>query len=394
MLSLFKDARVVALLLAATLTILSNSIISPALPGIEAAFDGTPNAALIVRLLVTAPALLVAAVAPFAGALADRFGKRRQLLIGVVLFAVTGSAGLWLDSLPAILISRMMLGIAVAFIMTAQTALIGDYFDGPTRGRFMGIQIAATNLGGFVFLLIAGALADQSAFWPFAIYLIALVYLPVFWMSLPEPHRPTAEERAQMPADDGEEGWMAKLIAVVTLGGLTFICFYLIPTQAPYFLATIGHPEPTAAALLLAIMMLSGGVFSLLYGRVRMRLGRAMTPALGYLGYAAAFGVLAISGNLATALVGSLLLGLAVGLVMPSLISIVLDVAPAHRRGFASGSVATSIFLGQFLSPLISAPVISAVGYSETFAIVAVLMICLSAMTVAFFRERRYPAYA
>ena len=119
-----------------------------------------------------------------------------------------------------------------------------------------------------------------------------------------------------------------------------------------------------------------------------------MTPALGYLGYAAAFAVLALSHTLAVALVGALLLGLAVGFVMPALISIVLDVAPAHRRGFASGAVATSIFLGQFISPLISAPVISAVGYSETFAIVAVLMICLSAMTVAFFRERRYPAYA
>ena len=45
-------------------------------------------------------------------------------------------------------------------------------------------------------------------------------------------------------------------------------------------------------------------------------------------------------------------------------------------------------------SAALGAPVISAVGYSETFAIVAVLMICLSAMTVAFFRERRYPAYA
>ena len=88
MLSLLKDSRAVALLLAASLTILSNSLISPSLPGIEARFADEENAALLARLLVTAPSLMVAILAPFAGALADRFGRRLQLLAGVALFAV------------------------------------------------------------------------------------------------------------------------------------------------------------------------------------------------------------------------------------------------------------------------------------------------------------------
>lgn len=73
MLPLLRDKRAVALLLAATLTILSNTLISPALPGLQAVFKGQPSADLIVPLLLTAPSLLVAMFAPFAGALADRF---------------------------------------------------------------------------------------------------------------------------------------------------------------------------------------------------------------------------------------------------------------------------------------------------------------------------------
>ena len=66
MLAFFKDPRAVALLLAASLTILSNTIISPALPGLQASFPDNPNAELMTRLLVTAPSLLVAFFAPFA----------------------------------------------------------------------------------------------------------------------------------------------------------------------------------------------------------------------------------------------------------------------------------------------------------------------------------------
>lgn len=155
MFSLLQDMRAVALFLASTLTILSNILISPALPAIEQAFSDTENVELIVRMLVTAPSLLVAIFAPFAGALADRFGRRRQLLIGMFLFAIAGSAGLWLNSLTAILISRLLLGIAVAFVMTAQISLIGVYFSGALRARFMGMQMAITNLSGLFFVLFA-----------------------------------------------------------------------------------------------------------------------------------------------------------------------------------------------------------------------------------------------
>ena len=122
----WRDSRALALLMAATLTVMANATISPALPGLQRLFKDDPNAALLTPLLVSAPSLSIALLAPFVGIAVDRIGRRAILLFGIALFVVAGSAGVYLPDLPTIFMSRVVLGIAVALIMTAQTALIGD----------------------------------------------------------------------------------------------------------------------------------------------------------------------------------------------------------------------------------------------------------------------------
>ena len=78
-----------------------------------------------------------------------------------------------LPDLPTIFLSRLVLGIAVALIMTAQTALVGDYFSGEDRNALTGLQISARNFGGLVFISLAGWAATLSPRLPFAIYGLA-----------------------------------------------------------------------------------------------------------------------------------------------------------------------------------------------------------------------------
>ncbi len=65
---IWRDSRAVALLMAATLTVMANATISPALPGLQQLFADDPHSALLTRLLVTAPSLSIALLAPLAGA--------------------------------------------------------------------------------------------------------------------------------------------------------------------------------------------------------------------------------------------------------------------------------------------------------------------------------------
>ncbi|MBD3800689.1 MAG: MFS transporter [Campylobacterales bacterium] len=118
-----------SLLLLATMGVMSGISIVAALLLISHHFADVPHIAFLSKLLLTIPSLVIAAVAPFAGMIVDRFGRLRPLLTGVVLFIVGGSCGFYLQDFEAILAGRALLGLSVALIITASMALIGDYFD-------------------------------------------------------------------------------------------------------------------------------------------------------------------------------------------------------------------------------------------------------------------------
>lgn len=68
----------------------------------------------------------------------------------MVLYAITGSSGIYLESLGAILAGRALLGVAVAGVMTTATTLIADYYEGTVRAR-VSWQAAFMSFGGVVF---------------------------------------------------------------------------------------------------------------------------------------------------------------------------------------------------------------------------------------------------
>ncbi|WP_199093391.1 MFS transporter [Bosea sp. ASV33] len=372
---IWQEPRAIALLVAASLTTMANATISPALPGIERLFTEDPNAALLTRLLVPAPSLGVALFAPLAGFAADRIGRRLMLLAGVVLFVMAGCAGLILPDLPSIFASRLVLGIAVALIMTAQTALVGDYFTGDDRNTLTGLQISARNFGGLVFISLAGWVAALSPRLPFAIYGLAAFALPLIWLAIVEPPRISAlAGAASAKGQEGHASWRSLLAALVLLQGLTNMIFFLMPTQISFFLEARGYESAVMTGTVLGLLMISGGGCALLYRRIQRSIGSAGIFAAGY--GAMALGFLLLSGAASTPplLAAALLIGAGYALVSPSFVAMALDLAPRRSRGLAGGILTASIFIGQFCSPLASTPLIAAYGYGALFRDTACLL--------------------
>lgn len=389
----WRDGRAVALLMAASLTTMANATISPALPGLERLFADDPNAALLTRLLVPAPSLAVAICAPLAGLAIDSFGRRVLLLVGVVLFVIAGSAGLYLPSLPAIFASRLVLGVAVALIMTAQTALVGDYFSGDARNAMTGMQISARNFGGLAFISLAGWTAALSPRLPFAIYGPAAVFLPLMWKVIVDPPLRARRVDGVPAADETGRKWIAPLALLVLLQALTNMIFFVMPTQMSFFLETNGHDAAVMTGAVLGAVMLSGGAFALAYPRIQRATGYGGIFLLGYAAMALGFALLALSAQTPMLLAAATAIGAGYALVSPSFVALALNLAPARRRGVSGGVLTASIFIGQFVSPLVSTPVITRLGYQGLFggaaAMVAVMAAVAAIGVIASWLRRR-----
>lgn len=368
------DRRAVALLLAATLTTMANAAISPALPGLEARFADHPQAALLTRFLVPAPSVAVVLIAGWAGVLADRLGRRPLLIGGVLLFALAGSLGMVLGSLEAILLSRLALGVAVALIMTAQTALIADYFDGAARSRVLGLQISARNLGGLVSITLAGVLALMSPMHAFAIHGLALLILPILWCAISEPKRPSPATTAPGAPPATTQRLGLGLWAIAGLQMLTTICFFTMPTQVPFFVASHGIKNTAMIGSVMGALTLAGMLAATRYSTLKPRLGHARLFLLGYGLMGLGMAVLALAPGLAMIFLGAALVGLGFATVSPNFNEIALRAAPADLRGRAAGIMTTSVFLGQIVSPFLTLPMVRHAGYSGTFATLAVLL--------------------
>ncbi len=359
-LTLRHDPRALALLLAASLTVMAAATISPALPGLQKQFPDTAENAYLIRLLVPAPSLTVVLTAALCGIAADRIGRRPLLLAGVALFAISGSAGLVLQDLHLLLASRLALGVALAMIMTAQSALLGDYYTGPALHALTGAQVAARNFGGFAFFTLAGSLASVSARLPFAIYALPALLLPFFARVIteaPRPNRTTPRPPSQA------QSWRLP-VTLLSLGqGVVTMVFFTMPTQLPFYLEWRGHIAPALTGAVLGTLMIAGGIAALGYPRLRKIPSDAAIWAAGLAAMGLGFATVTSSAMTPLAFAGAAMIGAGYALAIPGLTARALERTPAHRRGAAAAMLTASVFLGQFLSPLFSIPAIARWGW-------------------------------
>ena len=367
--------RLLTLLLVSMMTIMASAAISPSLPRLRLAFEGVPGIDLWVRLVVSLPALFTAVGAPLAGVLIDRFGRKRPLMAAVVLYGVAGTLPLLLSSLPLILVCRAFLGLSVGGLMTTATALMADYYSGPERGVVMGRQSAAMAVGGLVFLLSGGLLADIHWRAPFAVYLFAFLLLPLIHLFLTEPETKRAAQGAGAVREPLPWSNLWQLYALALVG---MLLFYLIPVQLPFLLRRLGIQSSALAGLAVGVAMGVGSVVSLRYARVRQVLGYRSIMAVLFACMGLGYVLISMSTSSAAVVGGLAVSGLGTGLLTPNTSHWASTLAPEAARGRVMGGLTTSIFLGQFLSPILAQPLIGALGLGGAFLTAGIVLSVLA----------------
>lgn len=126
-----------------------------------------------VQWVVDAYALTLAAVLLPAGVLADRYGRRRMLAIGVAIFTLASLACALAPTAPLLDVARGVQGLGASALYGTTTPLIASvYPEGPERGKALGIFSAVSGLAMTLGPVVGGTLT--AAFGWRAIFLINL----------------------------------------------------------------------------------------------------------------------------------------------------------------------------------------------------------------------------
>ncbi|MDL1951940.1 MFS transporter, partial [Acidobacteria bacterium ACD] len=210
-----------------------------ALPSIRAEFglDGAQAGALASLTLV---ASAVGGIA--AGALADRFGRARLLVVSVLVYSVFTAATATAGSVAELALWRTLVGLGLGAEWSAGSLLVAETWPAAHRGKAIGLMQSGWAVGYVVAALASAAVLPSYGWRPlFALGILpALLALWVRW-KVPEPaiwreRRPPAGAGATLAALLGRE-LRGRVLSATALATVLLFAYWGLFTWVPSFLA-------------------------------------------------------------------------------------------------------------------------------------------------------------
>ncbi len=138
-----KSTIAVAVVTSLTTTIMGSSL-NLAIPAISEEFHVSAG---MIGWVITGYMLVTATCSVPFGRLADITDRKKVLVGGIAIFAVTSIAAVFCDGMLLLLAVRMLQGIGAAMIFATNHAILVSAFPGSMRGRVLGYALSATYIG-------------------------------------------------------------------------------------------------------------------------------------------------------------------------------------------------------------------------------------------------------
>lgn len=346
------------LLLLAMLSTMSNVAIITAVPSLKLHFSKIENIEFLSRLMITLPSLAIALLAPFLGHAIYKFGKKKSALFAVVIFSLAGSSGLYLNSIESLLASRVLFGAAVAVIMIVSTSLVGDYFSANKRPKYMSLQNAFAAFGGIVLVTGGGALADISWRYTFGIYLLAIFLIPLLITQV-------KEMKNNMPKGYVEIDLNNNIFFIYILAFIYMSIFFIMPTQIPFMIINKYGASGQFTGLVISTFLVSNALGGFVFAKLKKYLEHKTIFLLGVSIFGAGFMGYGLVHNLNYFFIPAHIAGLGAGIMMTNITTWFLKFTTLKNRVKNSGYFTSSLFLGQFASPIIFFDIAKTIGVQE-----------------------------
>ena len=331
--------------------VLGFSIISPVLPQYALSFS---ISVALIGWAVSSFALARMALDIPAGLLADSFGRKRIMVIGLIFIILSSILSGMAVNYPLLIIGRVIQGVGSALYVTAATTWIAQISTGEYRGRFMslysGIVFAATSFGPVI--------GGYSAFHfglsaPFFVYGGFAVFGLLATIPLKEISDHNRETRSIVRIKDVHSIFMNGSFILVNLSvlALFFLRSGVRSTLIPLYAALNLNLTEAQIGILMTVAAVVTSLLTYPSGWLSDRVGRKR-PIMSCL-FLSAISVLLIPSR--TSLGGLIpimvLYGFATGL-QGSIAAWPADVAPKDKLGAAMGVYRIIGDIGMFLGPI------------------------------------------
>lgn len=369
-----------ALLLASMLILMGAAAVAPSLNGIEEEFGAGK---FLTSMIITLPALSVALFGFPMGSFADRIGMARTFMLSLAVFSVFGVAGYFADSIWFLLATRFVIGIGIAGISTSTTALIGMYYSGEERKRVIGMQSAFMGVGCVCLEIAGGILADIAWNVPFLIYAIGVPILLLASYGIRDV-RPRSFDDGGMERQEMPHRRSVMALCYVAIFVAMFVMFTIPVNMSDYL--TRMDVSMTLCGIVLAIMGTAQAVVSSLYARFKRRMGIASVFLLGFLLQAVSLCLLHLE-NFPVTCIAIMLCGMAMGIMVPTIVSTLSMASPAGSEGKVMGIYSMVMNLGSFCSALVVDALIESLDFADAFLYVGIA-VAVFAVAAALFGSR------
>jgi len=379
-----RDRNFQLLLLANVMGPLGPALVSPVLDSLRGPFGATETA---IGLLISAYIAPGIVMIPLAGVLADRYGRRIVLVVGLVLFGVGGTTIALTTDFRVALALRVVQGIGAAGIVPVVIASIGDVYEGTTEATAQGLRFTSSGVSQTVFPALAGVLVAVAWQYPLLLYGLSIPIAATIALRFDEPARVRGRGRGSDGDDDGGGGGdddhdddgdgdgtpgegttigrlarfvarphvLALLVVFVTppflyIGFLTYVSV----------LVRLSGGTPGEAGLLVAVNSAVFAVAASQAGRITARFDSRLFPLVGTnaamgLGLA----IVAVTPLVVVAGVGAAILGVGFGITLSMYRSMATGLAPDDLRGGLVSLAESVIRVGATLSPIVTGAVIA-----------------------------------
>lgn len=355
---------------AGALGTLGFSVTAPLLPDLAEALGVSRGSIGVIQAAVSVPGVLLSILI---GYLADRFGRRRVVLVSLLVFTTFGVAGFFARSFWGLAAVRFIQGAGTSGILGLGIVLVGDLFEGPARTRAMGFNLSGTTLANMIGPIVSGVVGQGGVFRPFLLFLIGFPL--ALWITRMPADPPRVVEPPLSHAGDAlgslrRGGHLPDYVGVLLATvAVTVVMHGLGFTTVPLFLDGEFGIASAGRGLVIAAFQIGVVLAAVQIGRLRTRHRGSRLVGFAFSLMAMGMTVIAAAPRWWVVPIGLALAGVGFGLFVPQAQDRAATLGGAVYRGLTVLTWVTFVRIAQVIGPPGGSLSAEMVGPRLTFAL-------------------------